>query len=106
MEDFSANYWQGMHVPPVLGALSVLANLALALIGMYFVTPDYFGFVLASVCLDQHYHYLCNLGGFMLGRYSVHSFQGQSSSHVFEGIFSFGRSFLCFIYLTKAHYGL
>ena len=35
------NYWQGVQVSPVLGALSVLANLALALIGMYFVTPDY-----------------------------------------------------------------
>jgi hypothetical protein len=35
------NYWRGVQVSPVVGGISVLANLVLALIGMYFVTPDY-----------------------------------------------------------------
>lgn len=37
----SNGYWSGLHVPPVVGYITSFANLILACIGMFFVTPDY-----------------------------------------------------------------
>jgi len=36
-----SNYWHGVHVPLVVGSISTFANLILASVGMFFVTPDY-----------------------------------------------------------------
>ena len=102
LRSFLDSYWHDIHVLPMVGYLSIFVNLILALMGMFFVSPDYS----MSLCIRYVWIFITVL----LAAAAIYSlavslfvrFRGNKKSIFLKAFFLLGILFLMYLLKIKA----